>query len=438
MDGLPEVIMAGLWVDDKARGKGDAMKTLLGKLAMILTAVVTGALALVGLLQAAGAVATTTADAPRAATANNPGVGWVLTTNFSDSNISLVNGQTQAVTGPLFAGELGDPNGLIEVAITPDGQTALLANYGDQAIYYLNLSDPRAPTLSSTPAVSTALPYYADDIAITPDGRFALVTDGSENELVMSIDLASRTLVDVLDMGTITPTHDAQAIEIAPDGTVIYADLLGGAVGTLAIDPAGQLSHLNSYTYTINGVTPAPVNIYVAPEEHTVIVCDKYTSTLSVFQIQTAGQLTFEEAIPGLSTEVFSSTPGVQSLAFDPTSDLFYAVINGRTDLHDNPLPDQVAVLEVQGPGGVFLLQAAAVNLPRATERQFYGVETAAILGDNLYLGYPSSAGDGPPFPLLRVDLTTWAVEQLDLGGKPVGVGVVLSPWGVKLPLVER
>ena len=105
--------------------------------------------------------------------------------------------------------------------------------------------------------------------------------------------------------------------------------------------------------------SPLPVNIYVAPDGQTVIACDGYTTTLSIFRIRAPGVLSFEGYVRGLSREVApNSSPGVQSLAFNTANSLIYAVINGRVDKDLNNLSDQVAVLKLESPGRVFLSRA--------------------------------------------------------------------------------
>lgn len=416
------------------------MKLRLRKLIIVFSTVSAAALTLVALLLLASTTSAT-AGAPRAIPGADS-VGWVLTTNISDGNISLVNGTTQAVIGPFLDGELGSAGGgVIEAAITPDGNKALISNFGDSAIYFVDISNPSEPKLDTTGPVSAALSMFAEDIAITHDGRYALVSDGGFSNLIVTLDVLSHTPVYTLDLSVISPTLYAQAVDIAPDGTVIFVDYWQRTIGSALLDESGQLTFTGAYTYSVGGVLPAPVNVYVAPDDHTIIVCNAFTTTLGVFEIQAPGVISFTDVVTGLSHEITTtSSPAVQSLAFNSINNHFYAMVNGRIDELGDRAPDQVAVLALVGPGDVQLVQPSAADLPHATASQFFGVDTAAVLGPNLYVGYPNSnsfsIGD-PPYALAKVDLLTMDATPIYLGGLPTSVAVV-PPRRVFLPLTQR
>jgi hypothetical protein len=349
---------------------------------------------------------------------------WVITTNFSDSHIFIMNATSDTIYGPFLEGQLGASQNLLDVAITPDGKTALVSNFGDQALYFIDISDPTSPSLGSPLPVSLTLSMFAEDIAITHDGRFALVTDGAFSSMIASVDTLSRTLVYTLNMetGYMTPTHDAQAVAVAPNGTVVYADYFAGEVGTALIDAAGHLAHVGTYSYTIGDHLPWPSNIGIAPDGQTVIVCDAFSSTVGIFQITAPGVLSHTGIVTGLLSEVVSGTsPGVQSVAFNAAGDKAYAVINARFDDLGDPLPDQLAVLDISGPGQVSLDMASAVTLPRATSGQLFGVDVIAVAGRKVYVGHPTiSITDTNP--LAVVDLADYSVIPLEIGGYPVSV----------------
>jgi sugar lactone lactonase YvrE len=98
----------------------------------------------------------------------------------------------------------------------------------------------------------------------------------------------------------------AQAVEIAPDGTVIVADYWNGAIHTLLLDEQGRLNALNTYTYTHPGLPitdtkhmPRPVNLGLSPDGQTLIVCDSMTSTVGIYRLVSPGVLTFTGVVTG-------------------------------------------------------------------------------------------------------------------------------------------
>ena len=174
------------------------------------------------------------AGSTRATNFVNPGLSdKVVVVNFTGT-INIVDTATDIVYGPYLSGTLGScGGGVFDVAVTPDGKTALISNFGDAAVFFVDVSNPLSPSV----IISLTMPMFAEDIAISHDGKFALVTDGGFNRYVASIDIISRTLVYTADLGT----RYANAVSIAPDGTVILADYFSGEVHSMILEPSGVL-----------------------------------------------------------------------------------------------------------------------------------------------------------------------------------------------------
>ena len=108
--------------------------------------------------------------------------------------------------------------------------------------------------------------------------------------------------------------------------------------------------------------------------------------------------------------------PAAVSVAFSAAGDKAYVVLNGRFD-EFSALPDQLAVLDITGPGRVSLNAASAVTLPRTTWGGFFGVDVIAVAGDKAYVGYPTESWIEETNPLVVVDLTDYSAIPLDVGG---------------------
>jgi len=388
-------------------------------------------------------------------TEDTPGIGqWVLAANgsFGDwpfasaSNLRIVDTTDDAVYGPFLDGRLGSNSGQrVDVAVTPDGKTALISNFGDATVFLIDVTHPLSPSLIT----SVTLPFFAEDIAISADGRYALVADGGWSAQLATIDIPAATLVYTADLGTAA----AQGVAIAPDGTVIFPNYYGSSIHTMVLEETGVLTYAagmtqtSTYSYTYPGIPIGhdaydmkPVNVGIAPDGQTVIVCDATTSTVGIYQIVAPGVLTFTGLVTGAHGTPYEfydygggsfARPGVQSVAFNAAGDKAYLSINNlRTnDAIGTNTGDRVGILAITGPGQVHLEAGGVATVPHQTNGQFLGVDTLVIAGHKAYVGYPSLYGAVDPTTLAVVDLadesvTTTMVFTVDTH-IPVGVAAI-------------
>jgi len=373
-------------------------------------------------------------QSPQAVDAVTPGVGhWILTANMVSSSLRIVNTANNEVYGPFLQDELGsDGGGRFDVVVTPDGKTALISNFGDSTVYIVNMANPISPSVIT----SVTIPYFAEDMDITPDGKYALVTDGGFSSKVASINIVSGTLVYTAELGT----AQAQAVAIAPDGTVIVADYWNQAVHTLLVDDMGAIiTNVNTYTYTYPGYVitdtngwPRPINIGIAPDGKTVIVCDAISSTIGVYQILAPGVLTFTGVVTGLQgTFPYDglSNPGAQSVAFNEAGDKAYVIMNHFVYSY-TAYEDRLAVLDINGPGQVSLDAGGVVTVPHMTGSQFFGVDTIVVADNKAYVGYPTGSLAGDSTNLAIVNLTDYSVTTTMVLSRDVSLptGVAALP----------
>ena len=377
-----------------------------------------------------------------------PGCGggsWVITAILGDGAASLpgavytMDTATNTLYGPFLQGQLDSAGGgLLDVAVTPNCSTALVSNFGDKTVFFVDVSAPTAPSLLG----SVVLPMFAEDIAITPNCRYALVTDGGFASQVASIDIATRTLVETVDLGA----NDAQSVAVAPNGTVIVADYLGGQLHTLIFDGSGHLTPVASYQLPVNPeVNEAdwPVNVAVAPDGQTVLEITAFYGWLRVFRITGPGILTDVGRLDGLppiwdeaNTQFYG---GQQSVAFSCDGSQAYVITNGRKTLppESAELPNQISVLDITAPGEVSLSAAGAATLFNYSSGQFYGVDVLAVADGKLYVGNPIASAAANYLHV--VDLTNYAVISETVGtldGEwPIGVAA-FSPATLTVEIV--
>ena len=401
---------------------------------------------------------------------------WVIAVGYTGT-VNIIDSATDVVYGPFLKGQLGsEGGGLLDVAVIPGGKTALISNFGDSAVFFVDVSNPISPSLIT----SVTTPMFAEDIAISRDGRYALVSDGGFSPRIAVIDNVSRTLAYSVNLGT----DYVQAVDIAPNGTVVGVDYFAGSLLSLYPDDTGQLTVTGRYTYllTLDGVitstgstsnrytnrplkgdsvpstagleVPAartdyvnpshPVNVAVAPDGKTVLVCDvsaydypesgSVTQTLhyavGVYQIIAPGVVTFTGVITGLER-------ATQSIAFSADGTKAYLSGNGGgIDVSMNHFwYNHLSVLNISGPGMVSLNKINAVDYPRLTTSQLFGVDTIAVVNGKAYLGNPTISGSSND--LRVVNLSDYSSKRLDLPGVAAGVGVI-SPIKIYLPLVAK
>ena len=182
------------------------------------------------------------------------------------------------------------------------------------------------------------------------------------------------------------------------------------------------------------GLPARPVNVAVAPDGQTVILCDvgaydTPTDTLysvGIYRITSPGVLTFTGVITGLSR-------ATQSIAFDPTGHQAY--LSGNNSKAGAGLLDSLSVLNITAPGVVALGVDGAATFPLSTTYQLFGVDTIAVVNGKAYLGYPTISDAG--YDLRIVDLNTYRVTSLPLSGIPVGVAAI-PVRRVYLPLLLK
>jgi hypothetical protein len=401
---------------------------------------------------------------------------WVIVADVTGT-LYTVNTASNIVYGPFLTQTMGSHGGgLFDVAVTPNGKTALVSNFGDSKVSFVNISNPISPSFmvsltmvitytdEGDPLVPTdteiiTYPMFAEDIAITQDGKYGLVTDGGMTAGIVVLDIAAQKEVTGSDLGT----NYANAVAIAPDGTVVVADYISGTLHSYLLDDSGNLTYVNSYSYTINEdtseisptgvlttgwVIPHPVNVGIAPDGQTVILCDSsyYTTTLyddystplyeiGAYRITAPGVLSFTQAIVGLTSGDY------QSVAFSATGDKAYLWGNGGGTFPAKP--SRLTVLDITGPGQISLNTEVAAEIPRYAGSALFGVDSIAVINNKAYIGHEtlSQMTDTLRTSVHVVDLNSYAVMTLTLPGllddpDNTSTGVAAIPYFTYVPFL--
>jgi len=361
------------------------------------------------------------------------GVGVVA---FSGGWIGILDARTQTVSTPFLIGELGSAGGgLFDVVITPNRKTALVSNFGDSAVFFIDIRDRTAPSVLG----SVTLSFFAEDMALTPDGRYALVTDGGFSPKIAVIDVENRVLVEEYASPDINPDplieeyYSFQAVAMAADGkTVLAVDYFGGKVNTLTIDEDGHLTYVGNIDVS-NGGTFHPVNISISPNGKTAIVAGHATSADPLI-IPYADNMRFpvlEITAPGVVTlnnyvVVAPRLTASQSIIFNPSGTKAYAnCVQEDLDTMDLIIPNNVIVeLNVEEPGLVSY-SGNFTEVDFVGTSQLFGVDTLAIDLTGRYLHVSNMTLSGALAELQVLDVKTGTVvktisfDDVVVGGLP-------------------
>jgi YVTN family beta-propeller protein len=180
------------------------------------------------------------------------------------------------------------------IAITPDGRTAFVANYGSDSVTPIGTVSRRA----GTPIPVGKQPWA---IAITPDGRTAYVANYGSNT-VTPINTSTRRAGTPIPVG-----NQPRAIAITPRGKTAYVLDWGSAAVTpisTATDRAGPAIPVGSY----------PFAIAIAPDGKAAYVANYGSNTVTPISVSTgrpgpavpAGQAPNSLAVTPGSTKVFA------------------------------------------------------------------------------------------------------------------------------------
>ena len=288
-------------------------------------------------------------------TAGAQTIGMVAS-NITKS-VTIFDADTDAILGavsiPTYGSVVGD------CAVLADGTLGFVTDFAS-SVYVIDL------TTLSLAAGTNPIPISnpGEDIAISPDGKYLVVSDGGAIAPLSVIDIASRTEINTFSLGS-----DCNSVDVCADGSVLATSNNNRNVRRLTIDGAGNITDTGELLPT----AIQPNNVYCAPGGASGLVVTRSSGNLQSF------------SMPGLSavdTRSFSGSFGISGVV--------------------NAAGDRVYVRSID-PGSVdmFGYNAATGELsatPLATisvdnTSTFYGVDQIALSPDQskLYVSQRAS-----------------------------------------------
>ncbi len=325
-------------------------------------------------------------------------VGVVVNTNTN--SIQLINPLTMELTPSLLKGNLGSYGGqLLDVVVAPDGKKAFVSNFGDAKIFCIDI----AGGFNAEPTIigEAYTGFFAEDMDITPDGKYLLVTDGGFSSVIGVIDVETMTLVKRYNF----PNCYSNCVAVHPSGNFVYSgDYFQGQLYVFAF--AEGVLTLQETQYILPS---RPVNLAVSPDGQTLIAVGAGTYNQAIFGINHLGNLY------NFSMLNMPSKHG-QSCVFSADSTKAYFLsnsYNGGTQIH---------ALDVTGPGAVSVAGSLKLSIMRGTS-QLFGVDTMALDPSGNYLFVANPTISGGVVETTAIDLHAWSeAAQLKCNGIPTGI----------------
>jgi len=372
-----------------------------------------------------------------------PGVSGLVVYN-NTNGVAIINPRNHTISpimlneydytiDPETLGPIGGPLGSeggwrLDLAMTSNGRTAMISNFGDSKVFFINLG-------SGTPVVSgmAKIDFFAEDIAIDPTDTWALVTNGGYSDRIAVLHIPTRQWVPAgVYPGTSDPCSyrivieegpdpddpyddvlgSAQAVAIARDGrTVIVADCYGRAIHVLLFDPAtGGLAYQQTVELWKYGTDETaaftfayyPVNVAISPDGRTAMVVGPYRSSdinpnpdpdafyegsnIAMFTIDRPGHVVRQPDVI-----MPWRVGGAQSIVFSPDGRKAYM----ETIYYDDeptPIPpdvfwqyQEIQELTITSPGHASHTGVVRMPTKRGTG-QLFGVDIMAVTTDGNYL----------------------------------------------------
>ena len=171
------------------------------------------------------------------------------------------------------------------IALSPDGRFAYVTNFeGHGAVAQFAIG----PGGALTPLSPASVPAEgANSIAVTPSGRYAYVVDGEETGHVWQFEVATDGTLHPLSPAGIQIGFKPSGLTISPDGHNVYVVDNNKDLKQLAVGADGTLSPLSPESVATSDYA---VSIAVTPDGHSLISAD--VSAVRQFERNPDGTLT--------------------------------------------------------------------------------------------------------------------------------------------------
>lgn len=275
-----------------------------------------------------------------------------LVANNGTPGVSVFNADTNTSLGSVALPASGGPRG--DVALTANGGLGFVTDF-QARVFVVDLSNPSAPHLAAgTNTIPISNP--GEDIAVTPDQKFLVVSDGSSLSPLSIVDIGTRSQIHTFQFD-----GDANSVDVSSAGSVLTTSFILGVVRRHTIDSSGNMADTGQRLSV-----SSPINVYSAPGGDTGIV------------ISDAGIKSFR--ISGMAQVDTRSISGAMSGVFNAAGNMFYV----------RSASGSVSAFEFTPSTGQLAL-APTFTFPVSPADAFFGIDQLAISADGTRLYVPEA-----------------------------------------------
>ncbi|MGA8152313.1 MAG: FG-GAP-like repeat-containing protein [Terriglobales bacterium] len=246
---------------------------------------------------------------------NTPSYPCAYVANASADSVSVLDNNNNVLTTVLLAEGAG-PNGL---AITPDNSTVYVADVANGTASVID-------TGTNTVTTTITLSGNPSAIAITPNGRFAYITEpgvvGQLPSFVDVIDTSNNTVT-----ATITAVTFPTGIAITPDGKFAYVADQCASSSTACVDVINLTTNQVTSTIPLAGTAASQFSnsIAITADGSLVFVSSVDSSSdVEIYEIATSSN-----SLVGTSLDIGAFVPSNFGFAIAPNGILYAAFPNG-------------------------------------------------------------------------------------------------------------
>ena len=203
---------------------------------------------------------------------------------------------------------------VIDVAITSTGRHAVVTSFYSKTMFQIDLCNKHA-TVEHKATAET----YLEDVALTPDNRFAISVDGRDP----GQNIVSYSLQENIFKSTLPTDAQAQAVAVSPtgNGLVLTAEYYNNKVRSFVVSHKGTLTDTGLEVPVGDG----PININFSPCGNFAFVANRLNDSISVLST------VLPENISLISTVPASSLP--QSMAISRNGRYVFLLGSSHVDI---------------------------------------------------------------------------------------------------------
>ena len=277
------------------------------------------------------------------------------------ASVTVFDADTDTVLGTV---SITPGRAIGDVLITPDQSRGFVTNFNSE-VFVIDLTTSPPSLAGGTNPIPIS--NYGEDLSISPNGRFLVVSDGSVTQPVSVIDIAAQA-----EISTLSVRSDTNSIDVCSDGSVLATSSHDSTVRRLTINGTGTLTD----TGEVLAAGGVPNNVFCAPNGNTGIVITRDADKIRSF------------TIPGLGlvqTRALSGSFGISGLVNSA---------GDRAFTRDNAVFDGgfIDVFSYNSTTGV-LGAVPVLSIPITVTPAYYGMDQMALTpeGNKLYVSQPNA-----------------------------------------------